>query len=357
MVIVILVSCAVLIGISYLMLQIMSGIVVTPDTTVKEEQAAGELVLPLQAERVEAMQFSYGGRYLAYIAGDESGETELRVMEMDKGLESLWSSKIKGDTLAWSGRSARLIFEDGGDIFSLEAAGGTRDNLTQSQEIDYDPLPTPEGDRILWVSSSMPEGSEDQEFRVMDVNGSNSMYLAPYAPLATWSPGGDRLITKYPFTIAQEEEKADSEYLQVIEPGGEGWELFAEGEGEIRCIWWPREEKLYYMTTHLLKGKDELRGILVRVDVDDPSIQADVASTDGLGSENDSYSFYPSRSGERLAYLGSEGLEYLDMEEKVIHRFPGLGAELPLAWDEVEGFIYYAGPEGIYRVSFEETLE
>ncbi|MDY6794426.1 MAG: hypothetical protein SWK76_03965 [Actinomycetota bacterium] len=342
-------------GISYVMLEILSGIVTIPKTEVREVRAEAELVLSLDEGDITAMQLSADGAYLAYIARGESGETELRVLDMEEDLALVWSRVIKGDTLAWLGSYPELVYEDGGDISILDMETSESINLTQSEALDYDPLPTPDGRRILWANSSAyegSEGSETPELQVMDKTGSDKRMLATYAPLAIWDPEGLRVLSKQTFVITEEE--SENDYLQVAEPGGGGWELFTKGKGEVHYIWWPRGGALYYITTHLNEANAEVRGLIMQVDDYDPAVQRDVASTDSLGYREEYYTFYPSRVGERLAYVGSEGLECLDMEDKIIQRFPDLEAETPLAWEEGAEFIYFVGPDGIYRVSAEE---
>jgi hypothetical protein len=85
--------------------------------------------------------------------------------------------------------------------------------------------------------------------------------------------------------------------------------------------------------------------------VKDPESLKKVASTDALDQDDSRYRFFPSRVGERLAYVGNYGLEYIDYGERSIYRFAVEEPRVPLAWNEAREEIYYLGREGIYRVS------
>ncbi len=72
-IIVMVAACIVLVGISYLMLDVLSGMVITPKTPVEEVAREGELAVPLEGAEMLSMQVSVDGRFLAYIATRQSG--------------------------------------------------------------------------------------------------------------------------------------------------------------------------------------------------------------------------------------------------------------------------------------------
>lgn len=346
--IVILVSCGVLVGIGYLMLDILSGLVMTPKTPMRQVENEGELVIPLGERRLVSMQSSSDGRFLAYVdRGAEGGEAALNVVEPDRGPEAVFSRAVKGERLAWLGASHALVYEDGGDIHRLDIEGLVETNLTAGPELDREPLPSPDGRYILWTRSAPESGAGEAEFWIMNGDGSGQAFLAPRADLVTWNPvGGELASLRRPAALVEE---GLGSFLQTTMPGMGRWEIYLECEGEALFVWWPRMDELFYVSRLKTGGKDRPIGIWIQVG--DPTEPKRVASTEGLGPEVPYYRFYPSRSGAKLAYVGEKGLECMDYDEKVVYRFTRLEAETPLAWNEEAGAIYYYGSGGIYRVS------
>ncbi len=189
-------SCVVLVGISYLMLNVLTGLVMVPKTPVQEVVVEGELVIPIAGRDIVSMQISADGRFLAYIeAGGEGGESILRVVDSTRDSTEIFNRGITGETLAWLGEGHSLVFEDRRDIQSVNVVDGTQPNLTDSSEFDGDPVPSPDGRYILWSRSPSATDSVPSEFWVMNNDGSNKVRLAPWADLATWDPAGGRVIS------------------------------------------------------------------------------------------------------------------------------------------------------------------
>ncbi|RJP31071.1 MAG: hypothetical protein C4536_08690 [Actinobacteria bacterium] len=349
-IIVMVVSCIVLIGISYLMLDILSGMVVTPKTLVKEVAGEGALSVPLEGMVVLSMQVSEGGRFLAYMAKPEAGgNAVLRVVGLEgESREALFDLEIQGTRLAWLGSSTNLVYEDAGDIHLLGVVEGTSENLTASPAYDADPIPSPDGRYILWTISGRGSESERPGFWVMAADGSGKEFLADTQALPAWDPAGGKVVSRSDI-ISYSMDEDISCFLQMAIPGREGWEYYAECDSDVRYIWWPAQDNLLYVAPEAVKDQDTIKGVWVLVE--EPGKLKRVASTDGLGGDTALYLFYPSLQGERLAYVGDEGMEYMDYEERAIYRYPGLGARPPLAWNEAAGEIYYSGQGGIYRVA------
>lgn len=351
LVIVIMASCAILVGISYLMLDIFSGLVVTPKTPVKESDKAGELILPLSGVKVISMQASADGRFLAYVKeGAAGGGMLLNVIEPDADNSASFSLEVRGDSLAWLGDTLYLAYEDGGDIHLLSMEEGTTVDLTASGAFDTDPIPSPDGRYILWTVGGESGGQGEAELWVMEADGSDQAVLAEFQDLPAWDPAGGKVVSRHGTTLT---ETGDSYryILQTATPGGGGWEYYTECDGEVRFIWWPLQDEVLYVSPESTSGEDGYRGVWSRVDP--PAGLKKVASTDGLGFDQAYYRFYPARGEGRLAYVGEKGLEVMDYEERVIYGYPLLEAETPLAWDEANNELYFVGPEGIYRVSLE----
>jgi WD40-like Beta Propeller Repeat len=350
--IVIVASCAVLVVISYLMLDVLSGLVITPKTPVREIASAGELAIPLPGRKISSMQASSDGRYLAYVdRGAEGGEATLNVIELSRGLPPVFSKTVMGEGLAWLGMGHSLLYADGGDIHRLNVEVGETFNLTASEALDTEPLPSPDGRYILWTRAPSALEYGKAEFWTMNPDGSGQAPLATRADLATWDPVGDTVISLREIDVSAAEENIRYN-LQTAVLGEGGWEYFLQCDGEALFLWWPRQDTPFYISPQEVKGQDTIKGTWIMIqDTENPK---KVASTDGLGSDTAYYRFYPSREGARLAYVGEKGLEYFDYDERIIYRYPSLRPEGPLAWNEMTGEIYYPGAEGIYRVSLGE---
>ena len=354
MVILMLAAAGILVGISYLMLDILSGMVVTPKTPVRENSAQGELVIPIDGGEVDSMQVSANGRFLAYVErGAGLGQTTLKVAKIGEDNPVVFNQEIRGSTLAWLGSSGYLVYEDGGDIYRLDIEEGTQLNLTGAEGYDDDPIPSIDGEYILWTKSPPQAGAGEPEFWTMRSDGSEQEPLAPEADLPAWAPESIELLSRRDKTTTTEDQ-AGMHFIQRSRPDRSGWDFYTEGEGAVMYIWWPGQEDIYYVSQLYNEEQDEVKGVLFKVDAEDPFEQKKVASTQGLGDDDQYYVFYPSRGGQRLAYVGEKGLEVLDVEERVIDRFTALKAAVPLAWNEAMSDIFYVGTEGIYKVSLEE---
>ncbi len=346
-------SCLVLVGISYIMLDILSGMIITPKTPVQEVTAEGSLLVPLKGTQVISMQASGDGRYLAYVERPAGGNRSvLHVAEPGSGGRIAFEKEINGVIIAWLGDTLHLAYEDGGDIQLLDVELGTVVNLTASPEYDNGPIPSPDGRYILWTVSAAAaaEGSPitGPTFWFMRADGSDKAVLAEAQDLPVWDSSGGRVLSRSKAVTTSREDEP-RHYLQTAVPGVQGWEYYTECEGEALFVWWPSRDTVIYVGPLLVKEQDVVKGVFSRVE--QPDMIKKVASTDGLGYETSYYSFFPSRRDALLAYVGEKGLEYLDYEERVIYRYPDLEARTPLAWNEVEKEIYYVGPEGIYGVA------
>jgi hypothetical protein len=347
-VVVIVASCIVLVGISYLMLDILSGMIVTPKTSVREVASRGDLLIPLEDVEILSMQVSADGRFLACVERPVSGgNAVLRVIEVGEGNRTVFEQEIDGMRLAWMGDAPHVVYEDGGDIYLLDVEAGERENLTASPEYDSDPIPSPDGRYIVWTVSSEAADSGSSDFWLMETDSGEKDFLAEAQVLAVWDSSGGRLMSRHDTAISGEGGNYRY-FLQTAVPGRPGWENYADCEGDVRFIWWPSRDTVLYVGPLLVKEQHDVKGVWSRAE--QPDRIKKVASTEGLGEDTSFYSFYPSRGDERLAYVGELGLEYLDYEERVIYRYTALKAMTPLAWNEAAGEIYYIGFEGIYHV-------
>jgi len=354
LVILIMAVAGILVGISYLMLDILSSMVITPKTPVRERAARGEMVVPLEGKEAISLQVSADGSMLALVErGVENGKAVLKIVEMGGGNSVILTLDITGAWAGWLGESGSLVYEDGGDIYRLDVEEGAQLNLTSSGEYDEHPLPSPDGGYILWSRSPAQAGSGDTEFWTMRSDGSEQQLLAPASDFPTWGPSGAEVLSRR-ITSVPSDSQSSRFSLQKSRPGRGSWEFYTDGQGRVMYIWWPGKEDIYYVSQLFIESRDKIKGVVFKVDSEDPFEQKRVASMEGLGSDDQYYRFYPSRTGERLAYVSEMGLEVLDMEDKTIHRLTGLDAAPPLAWNEAGDELFYSGEGGIYKVSLEE---
>ncbi|MBC7231069.1 MAG: PD40 domain-containing protein [Actinobacteria bacterium] len=349
-VVVMVAACAVLVGISYLMLDILSGMVVAPKTPVREVESAGELVLPTAGGEVLDLEVCGDGRLLAVLESPTGSATSLlRVFDLSRVGEAVLERETGARGVAWVGDSRRLVYEDGGDIRLLDAETGEEVRLTSGPEVDYDPLPSPDGRFILWTRSKGEgrPGSAAQMW-VMDSESGEAEMLAPRAELAAWDPAGGRVASRGRGYLA--EGSGGSEYyLQVATRGRQGWEYLASCKEEPLFLWWPRLDKTLYVAAW--RPSDQAATRAVWFEVGDTGEEKKAASSESLGDDAARYRFYPSRRMARVAYIGDKGLEYLDYDAGRIYRFTRVSAACPLAWDEAGNGILYCGEGGICRVA------
>lgn len=344
-------SCAVLVGLSYYIASLFSGLIMIPRTRVEESQESGELILPLEQE-ILSMQVSGDGAILFMITkGGTRGSNLLALYDLEQGEAQgpLLRREISGFRARWVGSGRRLAFEDGGDIWLLDLSAGEPlpVNLTASEGCDENPIPSPRGDFILWATS--PPDSPAMELWCMLSEGKEKGYLAPWQELVTWSPAGDRVMSVSP-AVSQDMEGEAVYALQEAKVGSSGWYCYLRSEEEIRYIWWPAIDELYFVAPRRLGDEGEMRAVWFKVESSGRVLRE--ASTDGLGADAASYVFYPEREGMRIAYPGEKGLEILDMEREVIYRYPGLEISSKiLAWREAGNALLYPGPEGIYQLA------
>lgn len=331
-------SCILLVGISYLILRVFMGVLAVPRTPVREMNVSWQMVLPLSEEILD-MQVDRGGSYLACITAGGEGN-RLLVMDLESG-SVLWESDIEGRELAWLGEKERLIYEDAGDIFLLDAEELRTRNLTADGEFDREPRPSPLGDLILWTRVDPHTGEPGLWLMLED--GSEKRSLVPWQELVTWDPEGRELIS---LGWDQEAGEEGAFFLQKASLGTEGWSRFYSCEGPVYYLWWPVQEDILMVGPW--ESGEETRGVIFKVRPGEKA--ARLASSSGLSDDPRRYRFFPQRDGTRLAYVGDKGLEILDYEQRLIYRYPYLEAEPPLAWNERAGELYFAGRDGIYRI-------
>ncbi len=341
-------SCFILVGLSYYLLNLFSGMVAVPRTPVEEKDDRGELFLPLE-EEITWMETSLDGRFLAAVARGREASHWLLVLDLENGGRVVWSRQVGGDRARWAGGSLTLVFEDGGDILALdlERDPPTPAELTSGPEYDEDPVPSPDGRHVLWRASA--GSGRGGELRVMRLDGGEKRILGPGEEPTAWDPTGTRLICMVPLDGSAVGESGKPLLQEVDIQTGTCVDRYPCRE-EARYLWWPEPGAFLYVAPYT-RG-EETRAVWFEVK---PSGEEEKkASTDGVDADFSPQLFCPERGGPRLAYRGLKGLEILDIRRWVIIRYPHAGMTgAPLTWRESAGEIMWWEPGGIYRLSLD----
>ncbi|MGQ9476579.1 MAG: TolB family protein [Actinomycetota bacterium] len=339
---VMLASCFILVGLSYYLLNLFSGMVLAPRTPVEEREERGELLFPLE-EDIAWMEASLDGRFLAAISGGGGISGQLMVLDLEEGGRTVWAGEMRGRRAHWVGASRTLAFEDRGDILALDLETGKPElrGLATGPEFEEGPLPSPDGRYILYKSCDLDAGSVRLEVLNLD-NGEERSLGAGREP-AAWDPTGTSLVCLMPLDTTGE----GKTILQEADVSAGAWVDRYPCEEKARFLWWPEPGELYYVAPYRRGEETWAVWFLVK-----PSGEEEKkASTDSLEDDLTPELFVPMRGGPRLAYWGAKGLEILDIRRKSITRYPHAGkAGSPLAWRESAGEILWWEPSGIYRL-------
>jgi hypothetical protein len=379
-----LVVAVVLVSISYLALKILSEVVVTPPTPVRELADQPRELLRLPGEEVIQLQVSPDGHWLAVITFRQpTGESFLRVY----GLEVLktpggmdptpalrYERAIKGYRLGWLNvpvvpTDASLVYEDAGDIFRLDLRSNFNPddifpepvNLTAgSPDLESDPLPSPDGRYILFKRAQLEEGGR-LAYWYMRSDGSDPRRVGPLPESPSWSPDATRLAT-YQEATRSETSRPNEYFLELVELSSGTGDPFAASNGETRYVNWLDDSTLVYVAMYITADLSEVRAVVYRTGTERGADEKGLGTLKSLRDPDAAYSFYLSRDRERLAYLGDKGLEYFDVAEERVYRETLVPYFSTLDWlpeapgDPGPGIIFARG-DIIYNIVIDTTNE
>jgi hypothetical protein len=354
MVVAVLVVTAILVSVSYLALRILSEVVVTPPTPLRELADQPQEMLRLPGEGVVQLQISPNGQYLAVITfREDTGESSLRVYALEPlkiagGMNTasalLYERAVKGYRMGWlnftiSFGEPSLVYEDAGDIFRLDFSSSLGPdlrglepvNLTAgSPDLESDPLPSPDGRFILFRRAQMEEGGR-LAYWYMRPDGSEPRKMGPLPATPSWSPDATRLAT-YQEATRSETARPNEYFLELVElPSGAG-DPFAASNGETRYVNWLDDSTLVYVAMYITPDLTEVKGVVYSIGAEAGADEKGLATLKSLNDPDQPYAFYLSRDRGRLAYQGNKGLEFFDIEEEKVYRETQVPSFSALDW-------------------------
>jgi Tol biopolymer transport system component len=149
--------------------------------------------------------FSPDGRKIAFISQNPSPTfaVNIKLMNAD-GTNQIELTPITYSSsqfpwfdfksLSWSPDGSKIAFDDGGEIFTINVNGSNRTNLTSHPANDFEPAFSPDGSRILFISTRAPNwimhtmNADGSDVRALPSDG----YFQDFSP--DWSPTGDKIV-------------------------------------------------------------------------------------------------------------------------------------------------------------------
>jgi TolB protein len=148
--------------------------------------------------------FSPDGRKIAFISQKTSGDlnSNIKIMNADGTNQteltpitynSTYSSE-DNRSLSWSPDGSKIAFDDAGEIFTVNVDGSNRTNLTNRSSVDIEPVWSPDGTRILFVSSRVGY----RTMHTMKADGTDVRALPSdgefWDTSPDWSPTGNKIV-------------------------------------------------------------------------------------------------------------------------------------------------------------------
>jgi len=177
---------------------------INPDGTDKTAIGSGfDPHLSPDGTKIVYFNFNYSS---SLSCGDEI-ERDVYTMNYDgTGITNLTAgARCTSSNPAWSPDGAKIAFDDGGNVYVMNADGS---NVTLLQSSGNDPTWSPDGTKIAYVDVRAENGG----ISVINADGSNPTRLAATGYAPSWSPDG----TKIAF-----QDVSDTS-LKIMNPNGSG---------------------------------------------------------------------------------------------------------------------------------------
>jgi Tol biopolymer transport system component/imidazolonepropionase-like amidohydrolase len=152
--------------------------------------------------------------------------------------------------------SETILFDLLGDLYTVPRAGGTATRLTRGMALDLQPVYSPDGSRILFVS----DRSGNENLWIIDADGSNPRPLTTergdfHFDDPEWSRDGEYVLVRRNESGSP---NAGRDPWLVHVSGGTGMQLDEDAEG-LGFRWGPNDRYVYYRGTDG-PGATSLRG-------------------------------------------------------------------------------------------------
>ncbi len=146
--------------------------------------------------------FSPDGRRIAFVSQNASGAFAIKLMNAD-GTNQTQLTPIAYDnspypwhekwSLSWSPNGGKIAFQENGEIFTINVDGSNRANLTNNSASDIEPSWSPDGSRIVFISSRVFYLT----IHTMNADGSDVRALPSAGEFwdmsPDWSPTGNKI--------------------------------------------------------------------------------------------------------------------------------------------------------------------
>lgn len=319
----ILVGAAILISVTYLAARMFAGLVNTPPTplTVLYDQPREQAVL--EGMEVLQLRVSPGGNLLAALAVKE-GEPGSRmfIYRLEKGeLTPLLDFPVKGYGMDWMEDDGRpfLIYEDAGDIWQFDPEGSEPLNLTSGDPFyDSDPLSSADGAVLLF--KRMPtEGEGRPELWALFSEKGEMVKIAPWRGEPRLSPDNYHIAATFPLEGSPSAGPADYQ-IELFDLEGKNERLITLRRREFLHLEWEDPDHLLLVCLYRPQDGSGARGVVYSREVRNRGEERAIGTLRSIREKDRACPFRMDREGKRLAYLGSSGLEYFDLEERRIYR-------------------------------------
>jgi hypothetical protein len=334
---VLLLACLVLVGVGYYLLRLMSGVLTVDRAKVEERLGRGELLFPGEGQGLRGLSLSSASPLVAFIVSGGEGDF-LLVREGVPGGREVARLPCGEDTLiCWASHPERLVYGDSSGLFLGRVAedGGLRvSRMTGPGGVAF-PSCSPDGRWVAWADFSLDPPL--YRWASLEGGGGGSIPYGLGEPL--WFPDGGAFLHRGgPGEMARA--------LYRVDPVSGLEERWWELDRDPLFLWFSREGRLFYLSRSEDWGY--AGGLMVAEARPDKGDEKVLLASGSYPSEDPVLAVDP--EGKRVALLGREGLEILDLEAGVLYRYPEVTGVKEAAFHSRGGYLFYLDEQGIWRM-------